>query len=458
MSFEKREQTGMAANQETRCRRCGAAVKPGKKFCSQCGCPTGAVVVGSPIRTARRPSICPECSFENHHSDLFCKGCGAQLGNSPGGLPASHSTQPGAVAPPPLEKVVKADSIEPSALNREPPNSGTDVAGFLVMPAATPSLFPNGESPAPQDSAEAQLAKRSRSGPKALGIAALGTGLVGIIVLVHFHRPARAQAKPISIASAGFVISPSSSPPGGSVARTDSAERRLRSVNLDSAAYHRQSRSGRSQPLVAVRKNSLTNTNLKNTKTDVLQPISAGSSAPVLTAASGQPELGGPSPPLPVPITLHSELAKEVPSITVGLDARQTPAEASQQIAASPPVSLPANLPSAMTPGLVPPAGPTASTANVERPAAVQPAKLLTHPSLRYPSLALEARVQGDVHLEATVRADGTVGSVKVVSGVLMLNDAAVASVQNSHYQPALVDGRPVRSFVDITVSFRLPH
>jgi TonB family protein len=446
----------MAGNHETPCRRCGAVVKPGKKFCSQCGCPTGAVVVDPPVRTARRPSICPECSFENRQSDLFCKGCGAQLANSPGGLTASYSTQPGAVAPPPRETVVKTDATEPSAPNHEPPNSGADVTGFGVTPAATPSLFPNGESPAPQDSAKPQLAKRSRSGPKALGMAALVAGLVGIIVLVHFHRPTRAQAKQVSIASAAFVIPPSSFSSGGSVVRTDSAEQRLRSVNR--AADRRQSRSGRSQPLLAVRKNSLTNTNLKNTKTDALQPISADSSAPMLTAGSAQPESGVPSPPLPVPITLHSEIEKEVPSITVGLDSRQPPAEASQQIPASPPISLPVNLPNATNPGLVPAAGSTASTGSAQRPAAVQPAKLLTQLSLRYPSLALEARVEGDVHLEAIVRADGTVGSVKVVSGVLMLNDAAVASVQNSRYQPALVDGRPVRSYVDITVSFRLPH
>jgi hypothetical protein len=133
----------MAVRNEIPCRRCGAVIEPGKKFCSQCGSPRGATVSGPPATSARRLNICPECSFENHHSDLLCKGCGAQLADSPAVLASRDLTQPGAIAPPPLEKVVKTDATEPSVANQQPLNSGTDGAGPLFMPAATPSLVPS---------------------------------------------------------------------------------------------------------------------------------------------------------------------------------------------------------------------------------------------------------------------------------------------------------------------------
>ena len=103
-------------------------------------------------------------------------------------------------------------------------------------------------------------------------------------------------------------------------------------------------------------------------------------------------------------------------------------------------------------------AGTPTAPKTAEAAPAVQPAKLLSRPALHYPPLALGARVAGDVHLEANVRADGSVASVRVVKGFLMLNSAAKELVQNSRYEPALVDGRPVRSYVDVTISFRLPH
>jgi zinc-ribbon domain len=76
MSLERAEQggAGTAVRNDIPCSRCGAVIEPGKKFCSQCGSPRGAIVSGPPAA---------------------------------------------------------------------PLNSGTDGAGALFMPAATPSLVPS---------------------------------------------------------------------------------------------------------------------------------------------------------------------------------------------------------------------------------------------------------------------------------------------------------------------------
>src|SRR5215831_16343680 len=49
----------------------------------------------------------------------------------------------------------------------------------------------------------------------------------------------------------------------------------------------------------------------------------------------------------------------------------------------------------------------------------------------RYPSLALQARIQGDVQIAVGVRRDGTVESASITSGHAVLGQAALQSAQN---------------------------
>jgi len=458
MSPERREPYGaeMAASREISCGRCGALIKPGKKFCSQCGCPVVAVVVSAPVKSVRRPNICPECSFENHHSDLFCKGCGSPLTDSPSGPPSPGLTLRSDIAPPGPEAVAKADVTAPLVSSHERSDLGRDLAGPLLLTSAAPSLETGGEAPAAWGSADSQVAKPRRPGPRALGIAALGVGLGVLIGLVNFHRPARAQAKQLSIASTAFVTRAPSPTRPTSVAPTDSADQGRRSLDLTSAEKHGQSRRDRTRPLLAAHEKSLANASPENPTPDVPK-LTATGAAPVPATAYAESEPAVPLPVRPVLIAVQSEVAREVPSVTEGPQTPKPLVEVSRQIPAALPSSTPANLPAEISSGPVSP-GAAASTPGAERASGVQPAKLLSRPALRYPALALEARVQGDVHLEANVLADGTVSSVRIVSGLLMLNDAAAALVKNSRYQPALVDGRAVRSYVDVVISFRLPR
>jgi len=52
-----------------------------------------------------------------------------------------------------------------------------------------------------------------------------------------------------------------------------------------------------------------------------------------------------------------------------------------------------------------------------------------------YPQLAKQARVAGDVELNLSVREDGTLESAEVISGPIMLRQAALDSVHQSHFE-----------------------
>lgn len=182
--------------------------------------------------------------------------------------------------------------------------------------------------------------------------------------------------------------------------------------------------------------------------------LTPAASAPALTSANAETKPAELLSPLSTPVTGHSETENGARSVSVSPDAPAPPAEVNRQVTAAPP----SNMPAQANPGQVSAEGPATPANAAETVHTVQPAKLLSRPALSYPPLALEAHVGGDVHLQANVRADGTVGGVRIVRGSALLNDAAVDLVQNSRYQPALVDGRPVRSDVDVVISFRLPH
>jgi len=71
-----------------------------------------------------------------------------------------------------------------------------------------------------------------------------------------------------------------------------------------------------------------------------------------------------------------------------------------------------------------------------------------------YPPLALQARVQGVVVLEAVINKEGTIDSLRVVSGHPLLTRAAVEAVQQWTYRPTLLNGEPVAVVTTITVNF----
>ena len=73
-----------------------------------------------------------------------------------------------------------------------------------------------------------------------------------------------------------------------------------------------------------------------------------------------------------------------------------------------------------------------------------------------HPRRAVSANVQGVVILEAVVDREGHVESVEVLRSIPLLDDAAIAALRQWRYSPLLLNGRPERFVLTVTVGFSL--
>lgn len=102
-----------------------------------------------------------------------------------------------------------------------------------------------------------------------------------------------------------------------------------------------------------------------------------------------------------------------------------------------------------------PPPDATPQTAMSVGDAAKQP-KLISSVMPVYPFSAREANVQGDVVIDTQIGANGSVTSMKVISGPNMLRQAALNALRRWKYQPSQLDGKPVAVQMLVTIRFRL--
>jgi protein TonB len=86
----------------------------------------------------------------------------------------------------------------------------------------------------------------------------------------------------------------------------------------------------------------------------------------------------------------------------------------------------------------------------------VLPPKLLAAPDPVYPPLAKQARIQGDVLIDAVIDANGQVAEMQVVSGHPMLITAALDALRRWRYQPTILNDEPTSVQLVVTVRFRL--
>jgi periplasmic protein TonB len=73
-----------------------------------------------------------------------------------------------------------------------------------------------------------------------------------------------------------------------------------------------------------------------------------------------------------------------------------------------------------------------------------------------YPRIAIEAKKEGMVILEAVIDEHGEVGRIKVLRSQPFLDQAAITAVQQWRYTPTLLNGVPVSVLMTITVNFTL--
>ena len=126
-----------------------------------------------------------------------------------------------------------------------------------------------------------------------------------------------------------------------------------------------------------------------------------------------------------------------------------------------------------LVPGGIPGGVPNAMLAEMARavpPAVVKPAPpqklrvssgvaagmLVLQIKPQYPRLAMQARVQGTVVLQAVIGKDGTVRDLHVLSGHPLLAPAAMEAVKKWRYRPYLLNNEPVEVDTQINVNFTL--
>ena len=84
----------------------------------------------------------------------------------------------------------------------------------------------------------------------------------------------------------------------------------------------------------------------------------------------------------------------------------------------------------------------------------IRPAQLVRRYDPDYPKLARETGAKGPVTVQATIAADGTVVDAKAIAGHPMLRKAAENCVRKWIYTPALLNGQPVETQTNITITF----
>jgi protein TonB len=73
-----------------------------------------------------------------------------------------------------------------------------------------------------------------------------------------------------------------------------------------------------------------------------------------------------------------------------------------------------------------------------------------------YPPIAKAAQVSGTVELHATISRNGTIKDLHIVSGPVMLRQAAVDAVRTWRYKPYKLSNEPVEVETTINVVFSL--
>ena len=82
---------------------------------------------------------------------------------------------------------------------------------------------------------------------------------------------------------------------------------------------------------------------------------------------------------------------------------------------------------------------------------------LVEHPSPVYPQFAVTQQIEGQVKLQVTITAQGTVENIRRVGGPPLLVGAAINAVKRWRYEPLMVDGHAVPREETITLDFKLP-
>jgi periplasmic protein TonB len=103
-----------------------------------------------------------------------------------------------------------------------------------------------------------------------------------------------------------------------------------------------------------------------------------------------------------------------------------------------------------------PPPPPPKTTAPIPVGGAIRQPQKTRHVAPVYPALALAARKEGTVIVEAVIGEDGRVRDVRVLRSIPLLDEAAIEAVRQWQFTPTMLNDQPVPVVMTVTVTFTL--
>ncbi len=86
----------------------------------------------------------------------------------------------------------------------------------------------------------------------------------------------------------------------------------------------------------------------------------------------------------------------------------------------------------------------------------IRPPKVIVQTYPEYPTLARQARIQGQVQIDAILDEQGNVADMRVVSGPPLLHQAALDALKKWKYEPTYLNDRPISVELIVTITFHL--
>ncbi|HEU5250703.1 MAG TPA: TonB family protein [Thermoanaerobaculia bacterium] len=175
-------------------------------------------------------------------------------------------------------------------------------------------------------------------------------------------------------------------------------------------------------------------------------------------AAAPKPAAPKPETPKPIPVRPVEMTAPTVIPETVPVPlAEPEPEGPTEGVEGGVEGGVPGGVMGGVIGGVVGGTGPGTGEEPLRVGGDVKAPQLINRVEPSYPEAARKARMEGVVILEAIITANGNVEDVKVLKSVNPLLDAAATrAVQQWKYRPATLNGRAVRVYLTVTVTFNL--
>jgi protein TonB len=193
-----------------------------------------------------------------------------------------------------------------------------------------------------------------------------------------------------------------------------------------------------------------------------------------VVSAAPPPPPPPPPPPAPASTPSKPKAIKPVPTVSPRAARVEAPREIVEEAHVDPgneegvPGGIEGGIPGGVVGGVIggiltelpppppPPPPPTPVAHPVRVGGELKAPALIERVEPEYPPLAVRAQVQGVVILEAVVDRQGRVEDVRVLRSIPLLDRAAIAAVRQWRYSPLLLNGKPERFVLTVTVSFSL--